>query len=148
MAGMQPHDVFRLTGATDPRLSPDGATVAYVVASVDEESGEPRSSIWSVQVDGSPEPRRLTFGPKRAPTDSSHGGRLGGSGPHGAAGGLRDRVRTGPPRRLGPHDDVGPLRRAVVGRRAGATDRDQRRLRPSLLVPGRKPHRRVLRSGC
>ena len=68
MAGMQPHDVFRLTSTTDPRLSPDGASVAYVVASVDEESGEPRSSIWSVPVDGSTEPRRLTFGPKRDAT--------------------------------------------------------------------------------
>ena len=61
MAGMQPHDVFRLTSTTDPRLSPDGASVAYVVASVDEESGEPRSSIWSVPVDGSTEPRRLAI---------------------------------------------------------------------------------------
>jgi dipeptidyl aminopeptidase/acylaminoacyl peptidase len=64
MRGMQPDDVFRLTGAADPRLSPDGATVAYVVASVDEESKEPRGAIWAALVDGSSPPQRLTHGPK------------------------------------------------------------------------------------
>src|SRR6266576_4034109 len=68
MAGMQPHDVFRLTSAGDPRLSPDGTTVAYVVAWVDDKSREPRSAIWAIAADGSAEPRRLTFGPKRDAT--------------------------------------------------------------------------------
>ena len=62
MRGMQPDDVYRLTGAGDPRLSPDGATVAYVQSWVDEEQHEPRSAIWSVPADGSAPPRRLTFG--------------------------------------------------------------------------------------
>src|SRR6478672_11821646 len=64
MAGMQPRDVFRLRSAADPRVSPDGTTVAYVVSWVDEENREPRSAIWAATVDGSTEPRRLTFGPK------------------------------------------------------------------------------------
>ena len=68
MAGMQPRDVFRLRSAADPRVSPDGGTVAYVVSWVDEESREPRSAIWAATVDGSTEPRRLTFGPKRDAT--------------------------------------------------------------------------------
>ena len=62
MRGMQPDDVYRLTGAGDPRLSPDGATIAYVQSGVDEEQHEPRSAIWSVPADGSAPPRRLTFG--------------------------------------------------------------------------------------
>jgi len=62
--GMQPDDVYRLTGAGDPRLSPDGATVAYVTAWIDEEH-EPRSAIWTVPADGSAAPRRLTFGGTR-----------------------------------------------------------------------------------
>ncbi len=64
MRGMQPDDVYRLTGAGDPRLSPDGATVAYVTAWTDE-THEPRSAIWTVPADGSAAPRRLTFGGKR-----------------------------------------------------------------------------------
>jgi len=62
--GMQPDDVYRLTGAGDPRLSPDGATVAYVTAWTDE-AHEPRSAIWTVAADGSASPRRLTFGGMR-----------------------------------------------------------------------------------
>jgi dipeptidyl aminopeptidase/acylaminoacyl peptidase len=59
--GMQPRDVFRLAAATDPRLSPDRRTVAYVVSSVDAETRGPRSAIWSAALDGSEAPRRLTF---------------------------------------------------------------------------------------
>jgi dipeptidyl aminopeptidase/acylaminoacyl peptidase len=59
---MQPEDVYRLTGAGDPRVSPDGRTVAYVVSSTDAESHEPRSAVWIVPADGSANPRRVTFG--------------------------------------------------------------------------------------
>jgi dipeptidyl aminopeptidase/acylaminoacyl peptidase len=62
---MQPDDVYRLTAAGDPRVSPDGGTVAYVVSWVDETSREPRSAIWSTATDGSTPPRRLTFGGSR-----------------------------------------------------------------------------------
>jgi dipeptidyl aminopeptidase/acylaminoacyl peptidase len=65
MSGMVPEDVYELMGAADPRLSPDGSTVAYVVWSVDEDSSEYRSSIWLVPSDGSHEPRRFTAGTKR-----------------------------------------------------------------------------------
>jgi dipeptidyl aminopeptidase/acylaminoacyl peptidase len=63
---MRPDDVYRLTGASDPRLSPDGRTVAYVVAEIDGESREPTSAVWCAPVDGSTPPRRLTFGGTRA----------------------------------------------------------------------------------
>jgi dipeptidyl aminopeptidase/acylaminoacyl peptidase len=59
---MQPDDVYRFTAAGDPRVSPDGRTIAHVVSWVDGESHEPRSAIWSVPADGSASPRRLTFG--------------------------------------------------------------------------------------
>ena len=65
MRGMQPDDVYRLTGAVDPRLSPDGATVAYVQTWVDEHEHDRRSAIWAVPADGSAPPRRLTFGGTR-----------------------------------------------------------------------------------
>jgi dipeptidyl aminopeptidase/acylaminoacyl peptidase len=63
--GMVPDDVYELTGVSDPRLSPDGGTVAYVVSSVDRKDNGYRSSIWLVPTDGSEPPRRLTWGPKR-----------------------------------------------------------------------------------
>jgi dipeptidyl aminopeptidase/acylaminoacyl peptidase len=63
--GMRPDDVYRLTAATDPRLSPDARTVAFVRSWVDDESHEARSAVWSVPVDGSPGPRQLTAGAKR-----------------------------------------------------------------------------------
>ena len=66
MRGMQPDDVYRLTGAGDPRLSPDGATVAYVA--VVGRRGEARADgapSGRVPADGSAPPRRLTFGGHR-----------------------------------------------------------------------------------
>jgi len=53
MAGMVPRDVFALTAAADPRLSPDGSTVAFVVGSVDGETNAYRSAVWLAAVDGS-----------------------------------------------------------------------------------------------
>jgi len=64
--GMRPDDVYQLTNAGDPRLSPDARTVAYVRAWVDDETHEPRSAVWSVPVDGSAAPRQLTAGKRPA----------------------------------------------------------------------------------
>jgi dipeptidyl aminopeptidase/acylaminoacyl peptidase len=64
MAGMVPEDVYELTGVADPRLSPDGATVAYVVGSVDKEANEYKAAIWLAAVDGSSPPRRFTTSDK------------------------------------------------------------------------------------
>ena len=64
MTGMVPQDVYELTGVADPRLSPDGATVAYVVGRVDKDANEYRSAIWLAAADGSAPPRRFTSGEK------------------------------------------------------------------------------------
>ena len=63
--GMKPEDVYALRGASDPRLSPDGTTIAYVVWSIDEEENEYRGNVWFAPVDGSSPPRRFTTGEKR-----------------------------------------------------------------------------------
>ena len=65
MPGMLPSDILQLTGVGDPRLSPDGTTVAYVVTGLDGESNEYRGAIWLVALDGSAPPRRLTAGTRR-----------------------------------------------------------------------------------
>jgi dipeptidyl aminopeptidase/acylaminoacyl peptidase len=64
MAGMLPEDVHALTGVADPRLSPDGRTIAYVVWGVDRDANAYRSSIHLVPVDGSAAPKQLTGGEK------------------------------------------------------------------------------------
>ena len=65
MPGMVPEDVYEMAWAGDPRLSPDGRTVAFVSVRIDKDANEYRSNIWVVPVDGSAAPRQLTFGPRR-----------------------------------------------------------------------------------
>jgi dipeptidyl aminopeptidase/acylaminoacyl peptidase len=62
VAGMVPEDVCALRGVADPRLSPDGRTVAYVVWGADGEANTYRSVIHLVPVDGSAPSRQLTAG--------------------------------------------------------------------------------------
>ena len=65
MTGMVPEDVFDLTSVADPRVSPDGAMVAYVVHGVDEQANDYRGAIWLAALDGSTEPRQFTVGTRR-----------------------------------------------------------------------------------
>lgn len=46
----------------DPRISPDGERIAFVVSSLDREANRYRSAIWMVGVDGGSEPYRFTNG--------------------------------------------------------------------------------------
>ena len=62
---MRPEDVYGLTGVADPRISPDGTRVAYVVWSIDRESNEYRGTIWVAPLDGSEDPRPFTSGERR-----------------------------------------------------------------------------------
>ncbi|HVL80141.1 MAG TPA: S9 family peptidase [Actinomycetota bacterium] len=75
---MRPDDLYELTAVGDPRVSPDGTRVAYTLTTMDREDQEYRSSIWTVPVDGSSDPRRFTWGPKRdsSPRWSPDGARL------------------------------------------------------------------------
>jgi dipeptidyl aminopeptidase/acylaminoacyl peptidase len=59
---MRPEDVYALTSVGDPRLSPDGRRVAYVVNRIDRETNRYRAAIWVAPLDGSEEPRQLTAG--------------------------------------------------------------------------------------
>ena len=65
MGGMIPDDVFALRSVADPRVAPDGAHVAYVVATVDREANDYARAIWVTALSGSAEPRRLTAGVKQ-----------------------------------------------------------------------------------
>jgi len=62
---MRPEDVYELTGVSDPRISPDGARVAYVVWWIDRDANEYRAAVWVAALDGSSAPRQFTSGEKR-----------------------------------------------------------------------------------
>src|SRR3954451_2982364 len=74
MPGMQPRDVYELTGVSDVRLRPDGAEVAFVVWSIDAEANEYRQAVWLAPTDGSAPPRQFTAGPTDAQPRWSPGG--------------------------------------------------------------------------
>ena len=59
---MRPEDVYELSGAYDPRVSPDGRIVAFVVTGVDRDANDYRSTVWVVPLDGSAPPRPVTTG--------------------------------------------------------------------------------------
>jgi dipeptidyl aminopeptidase/acylaminoacyl peptidase len=59
---MGPEDVYALTSVGDPRISPDGLRVAYVVTRIDEEANAYRTAIWVAPLDGSEETRQFTAG--------------------------------------------------------------------------------------
>ncbi|HEX5825311.1 MAG TPA: S9 family peptidase [Candidatus Limnocylindrales bacterium] len=57
----RPGDLYRLRIATDPRLSPDGALIAFGLQTVAPGKDGYRNAIWAVDAAGG-EPRRLTLG--------------------------------------------------------------------------------------
>src|SRR4051812_26500063 len=75
---MRPEDLYALTSVGDPRLSPDGRRVAYVVNRTDRDANRYRSAIWVAPLDGSGEPSRLTSGERSdgSPRWSPDGSRL------------------------------------------------------------------------
>ncbi|MGH9166197.1 MAG: S9 family peptidase, partial [Acidimicrobiales bacterium] len=65
MGAMVPGDIARLSATSDPRVSPDGSMVAYVVTTADLEANEYRSRVWLARTDGSSLPRPFTTGDER-----------------------------------------------------------------------------------
>ena len=53
-------DMTRFRNVSDPQLSPDGQSVAYVVSSINEKEDKSNSHIWMVNIDGSNN-RQITF---------------------------------------------------------------------------------------
>jgi dipeptidyl aminopeptidase/acylaminoacyl peptidase len=47
-----PDDLARVAEVSDPRLSPDGRSIAYVLTTSDRDADEARSAIWMVSFDG------------------------------------------------------------------------------------------------
>jgi dipeptidyl aminopeptidase/acylaminoacyl peptidase len=70
-------DLFDLSAASDPQISPDGRTVAYVRRSADIMTDKARSSIWLINVaTGEQRPLAAGTGDHFSPKWSPDGGRL------------------------------------------------------------------------
>src|SRR5579884_453083 len=61
---MTPEDITRIRFVSDPRLSPDGRKIAFVVTTLSQEKDEYLSNIWTADTAGG-EPRQFTNGPRR-----------------------------------------------------------------------------------
>lgn len=59
---MSPSDIASIVTPGDPRVSPDGATVAFRVTTMDLDANCYRSRIWLADVDGSRPPRPFSRG--------------------------------------------------------------------------------------
>jgi dipeptidyl aminopeptidase/acylaminoacyl peptidase len=70
-------DVMNMRAVSDPRISPDGRLVAFVVTQADMKTNFRNSDVWIVAADGG-EPRPLTLSPRRddSPQWSDDGRRL------------------------------------------------------------------------
>src|SRR5579885_113742 len=60
-------DLYKFKFVSQPRISPDGQRVAFVLTTIDERKHEYRSSIWMIPREGG-EAQRLTSGPANAHT--------------------------------------------------------------------------------
>ena len=59
---MQPADIARIAQISDPRVSPDGRQVAFVVTHVDMAENTYRSGVWLAAADGSAPPQPFSAG--------------------------------------------------------------------------------------
>lgn len=57
-------DYLAFESLNDPRASPDGKTVAYVVTRIDRAQNRRNSTIWITAADGSGQPRQFTTSPQ------------------------------------------------------------------------------------
>ncbi|HJX83204.1 MAG TPA: S9 family peptidase [Candidatus Angelobacter sp.] len=69
-------DIFQFNWIGDPQISPDGSRVAFVKVTVNEKKDGYDTAIWSVGLDGSGPPRRMTDGTRDSSPRWSPDGKL------------------------------------------------------------------------
>jgi dipeptidyl aminopeptidase/acylaminoacyl peptidase len=77
--GVTAEDYYSFKSVSDPRISPDGKLVAFVLTTVDQKQNRRHSSIWVVRADGSQPAWQFTTGSDSAssPRWSPDGSQLG-----------------------------------------------------------------------
>lgn len=109
--GMQPEDFFSLRTVIDPRFSPDGSKVAFVVVTNSSEADEAQMTIWVAPSDGSSPARQFTSGPKdSAPRWSPDGRKLAFVARRPPPGSSQDGGESEPQIHIAPLDGGDPLR--------------------------------------
>src|SRR5271169_5176592 len=80
---LMPLDVFDLQWVSDPQVSPDGRSIAYVRMGYDIKADEPRGAVWVVGADGDDARPLSSAASSSAPRWSPDGTRLAylGTGP-------------------------------------------------------------------
>jgi len=73
MRALTPQDYTRYAIVTDPQISPDALTVAYVVTQANAEADVQESSIWMATLGGAAEPRCIVPAHSSAPRFSPDG---------------------------------------------------------------------------
>ena len=126
--GVTAEDYFAFETLGDPRFSPDGSTIAFVVTTVDQKQNRRRSAIWSVPADGSREPSALTTRAAVVEQPAMEPGRQGDRLSVGAAGAGRRRDR------YAAHAGVA----AAARRRRGAARHEPAERRLQLPVVARR----------
>lgn len=62
--GVTAEDYFAFEFVSDPRISPDGRLVAYVLTTIDQRQNRRLSNIWLADADGARPPRQFTTSPQ------------------------------------------------------------------------------------
>src|SRR5437667_11148003 len=62
--GVTAEDYLSFEFVSDPHISPDGATIAYVVTTIDRTQNRRHSDIWTLAVNGSAQPTAMTRSPQ------------------------------------------------------------------------------------
>lgn len=62
--GITAEDYFAFEFVGDPRISPDGRLVAYVLTTVDQRQNRRQSNVWLADAEGSRPPRQFTTSPQ------------------------------------------------------------------------------------
>ena len=132
-AASPPRTTSRSSRSCDPRFSPDGSTIAFVVTTVDQKQNRRRSALWSVPADGSREAGRADDGAAVVEQPALEPGRQGDRVPVGAPGGGR---------RSDGHAAHAGVAAAARRRRTAPRDQPAERRHQLPVVARRQPARR------